>query len=240
MPLTGHTLQLLHIKAEDIQSSGRRYFGVLLPQRASRRVAGVLRWCLLPQLLFPHQPVKARHGHIHFTAHFQQRQRLRQLQRDAANGAQVFGHILPGKTIAAGRSHRQLPIMVFQRNRKSVDLLLHHIGGVRHFLPHPRVKGTQLIGRKHILQRAHLHLVRDLPEGVLRLAAHPFGRRIGRSVLRVLLLQVHQAVDQTIILIIFQLRRIQVVVQMHMMFNLLFQLPHFAANVLAHLHTSPI
>ena len=82
--------------------------------------------------------------------------------------------------------------------------------------------------------------MRDLPESIHGAAAHPLGGGIGGSVFRVLLLQVHQVVDQSVVLKILQLRCIQIVVQVHMMLDLFLKLLHLLPDLFAHLHTSPI
>ena len=149
---THRSLQLLDIKAEDIQPSGGGNLRVFLPQRAGSGIAGIFGWGLFPQLLLPNQPPKTVDRHIHLAAHLQKRQRLRQLQRDTADGADIFRHVLPHQTVAAGGTDRQLSVAVLQRNRKPVNLLLHHIGRLRHRFPNPLVKGAQLIQGKYILQ----------------------------------------------------------------------------------------
>ena len=149
---THRSLQLLDIKAEDIQPSGGGNLRVFLPQRTRGGIAGIFGRGLFPQLLLPDQPQKTVDRHIHLAAHLQKRQQLRQLQRDTADGTDIFRHVLPHQTVAAGGTDRQLSVAVLQRNRKPVDLLLHHIGRLRHRFPYPLVKGAQLIQGKYVLQ----------------------------------------------------------------------------------------
>ena len=115
--------------------------------------------------------------HIYLTAHFQKFGCILQLFGNAANGADIGGHILAHHAIAAGRGTNQLTVFVFQTAGKAIDLDLHHILRLYAGFPHAAVKIPQLIIRKCIQQAFHFYRMGHLGQLAAGRAAYLLGRR---------------------------------------------------------------
>lgn len=151
--------------------------------------------------------------HIYLTAHFQKFRCILQLFGNAADGADIGGHILTHHAIAAGRGTNQLTVFVFQTAGKAIDLDLHHILRLYAGFPHAAVKIPQLIIRKCIQQAFHFYRMGHLGQLAAGRAAYLLGRRRCRDQLRKLRFQFFQFPGQSIILKIFKLRGILVIVK---------------------------
>ena len=171
-------LCLLKIKDKNIQSTLCGHLWIFLPQRTCRCISRIFKGFFLPQLLLGNHLFKAGNRHIDLSAHLQKRNRAGQPQRYRANCADIFGHILPDKSISAGRAPNQHAVAVFQRNRKSVNLRLYHIHRVCNHFPNAGIEVQHLLLRKDVLQGTHLNGMLDLCKAVGRSAAHAMGRRI--------------------------------------------------------------
>ena len=210
---------LLHIEHKDGEPTLAGDLGVLLAQGTSRSVARVLeRGCAL-QLLLGTQLLECLVGHIHFTAHFQKFRRVFQLFGDAADGADVGGHVLAHHAVAAGGCPDQLTIFVFQAAGKTINFDLHHILRFYPGFPHAAVKVPQFVKRKGVQKAFHFDRVSHLGQFAAGRAADLLGGRRGRDQLRELRLQRFQFPGQGIVLKIFQLRRILIVIQPIVLFN---------------------
>jgi hypothetical protein len=71
----------------------------------------------------------------------------------------------------------------------------------------------------------------DLEEAFLRFAAYALGRTVGRDKVGVLDLKGFEAIDEPIVFCVADLREVEDVVEMLMMFNLMAERCEFAANL---------
>ena len=112
-------------------------------------------------------------------------------------------HVLAAEAIAAGGASDELPVLVDERDRRAVDLRLHHVGDrLIRVEPLADVVGpllNRLVGR-HLLERAHRRQVLDLLELVRGRPAHPPCRRVVGRELRLLLLERLQLVEEAVVL----------------------------------------
>ena len=151
--------------------------------------------------------------HIHLTTHFQKFRCILQLFGNAADGADIGGHILTHHAIAAGRGTNQFTVFIFQTAGKAIDLDFHHILRLYAGFPHAAVKIPQFIIRKCIQQAFHFYRMGHLGQLAAGRAAYLLGRRRCRDQLRKLCFQFFQFPGQSIILKIFKLRGILVIVK---------------------------
>ena len=93
----------LQVENENIQLATCRDPGIQLPERTGGGVARVGKQGLALALAHGIQAVKHLARHIDLAAHAK-RERFGQRQRDGGNGAQIFGHILADKAVAARRA----------------------------------------------------------------------------------------------------------------------------------------
>ncbi len=197
----GHFARRAPAVRPETQRTRRGHARLLLPQRARRGVARVgelphARWVehlalgfgLCPR--FFHQPRIERSKrlflHVDFAAHLEHRGRLAgQLLRDIRDMPHVGGDVLADLPVAARRRAHQHAVLIAQRARQAVDLVL---GGERDRLvlrpvqvaAHPRNElGDLLVGEgvveahhadfvHHFAQRRSGDLVPDLARGRIR------------------------------------------------------------------------
>ena len=162
--LEGSTLALLQVEHKDGQSAFCRDFGILLPQRTGRRIAGIFEGRFVLKLLLFFQFKECRVRHIDFAAHLQKVRRVGQFVRDVFDGHDVLGHILAHNAVAAGRAAHELAHAVFKADRKTIDFRLDDILRLDASLAHAGVKLPQLVKRECVLQTLHLDGVRYLAE----------------------------------------------------------------------------
>ena len=125
------------VEADRIGSERQRPAGgdarIELPQTAGRGVAGIDRRLLAAGAgLLDHAP-EALPGQVDLAAHLDPRRHLAtQAQRDVADGLEVFGDVLAGLAVAAGRATHQQTLLVEQRYRQAIELGLAGVGGLFH------------------------------------------------------------------------------------------------------------
>ena len=154
---------------------------VLLPQRAGGGVARVRRELLArPGKPFV-QHTEAGDRQIHLSPYLEQRRRVvsEHPERHGADRAEVDRHVLPLDAVAARRSAREDAVLVGEIDREPVDLRLEHVRDrLIRVEPAPDVLGPLLerLGGRHLLERAHLGHVGDLPEALRRRRPDALGR----------------------------------------------------------------
>ena len=104
---------LLHIENKDRKAPASGDFCILLAQRTGSRIARIFKGRCALQLLLCTQLLERAMRHIYLTAHFQKFRCILQLFGNAANGADIGGHVLAHHAIAAGRGTNQLTVFVF-------------------------------------------------------------------------------------------------------------------------------
>ena len=121
--------------------------GVLLAQRAGAGVprVGVQRQAQLLALRV--DPGELGLGHVHLAAGVE-RDGLGEARRHGRDRAQVRGHVLAGRAVAARRALDEPAALVAQRDREAVDLELGDVAQVRRPAPGPAA-GPARGGRGH-------------------------------------------------------------------------------------------
>ena len=200
---------VLDVKAEDRKPSLPRDLTVQLTQRAGRGIARIGERRLSVQLALCIQRIEHRAAQIHLTAHNQLCRCLRRKHlRDVLDRAQIVRDILADRAVAAGRTADEHAVFIFQRDRQSVDLVLHRIRRCRR----PLAELRKLPEREHILQTLQRPRVGDRRElGGCR-AADTVGRGFRIVVFRILPLQRLECAEHPVVFKVRNLRRILVVV----------------------------
>ena len=181
--------------------------------------------------------------HVHLAAHLQQRRHVIDPQRDRADRAQVVRDVLPHLAVAARRPALQHAVAVDEADRQPVDLRLDHEPEprrgdalAREVRAHPLDPRPQLLLGARVRQREHRLQVRDLLQLAHRLAADPLGGRVGRAQLRMLGLDRAQLVQQRVVDVVADLRIVEHVVAMGVVFELRAQLPRARRHLLGRRH----
>ena len=157
---------------------------------------------------------------VDLAAHFDQRRRVLDPQRDRADRPQVLGHVLADPAVAAGGAADQDAVLVGEGDRQAVDLRLGRVaelggGDVEplQVVADARLPGAQLLLVAGVAEREHLLGVLDLLEAVERRRADPLGRRVGRAQLGVLGLDRAQLVEQRVVVVVADLGFVEDVVE---------------------------
>ena len=178
------------------QRNGRHVAALYAPHRAGGEVArvGVGRLGGGVEVLEfgPRQKDLAAHGNL---------DRLRQLQRHAADRAYVGRDVVAHHAVAAGHGARQPALLVVvQDDGGAVDLLLHDVAqrppGRGVGLRHPRTHLRRGVG---LVEAQHRHRMGRLRQLRAEVGADPGARRVGPAQLRVVSLQPQQLVEQAIV-----------------------------------------
>ena len=163
--------------------------------------------------------------------------------RDGLDRAQVGGHVLTGRAVAARGALHEAATLVAQGDGQAVDLQLGDVAQLRGRLgrrgqleppAHAGVEGAQLVMAEGVGQAEHRGPVADLVEGRRRRAAHALGRRVGRGQLRVRRLEVLELAHQRVALGVADLRRVLLVVERVGTLDLLAQLGDAGGRVVVH------
>lgn len=160
--------------------------------------------------------------------------RVVDLERNAVEGLEVFGHILAHKAIAPGRTPGKDAVGILQRHREAIDLVLHHVPGRCDCFPHPAVKVPDLVQGEHILQGVHAHGVLHLGKGIVPRPADPERRAVGLDILGVLLFQVHEFMVDAVVFIIRYQRIIQNIILVIVFFNCFGEFYDLLENLITH------
>ena len=194
--------RLLNVEQKQVQLPRGRDTGILLPQRAGRRVAGIFGELASRLHLRLHQLLEGGVGHIDLAAHLQQGQIGGNGLGNRGDGREIRRHILAGHAVPPRRTADETPVGVFEGHRKTVDLRLHRIRNGSDGASHPLVKGIQLLDRKHVLQALHLDPMLDAREGVHRRAADMLRRGCGGNQRRVFPLHILDPGHQLIVFVV--------------------------------------
>ncbi len=158
--------------------------GVLLPERAGGSVARIGEQLLAARLLRGIQCGKVRFGHVNLAADFEDvgDRTASEALGNVANRPHIGGDILAHLAIAARRGAHQHALLVAQRERQSVDLVLgrerEHVAlGQRQIAPHACDELADVLIRKAVVEAHHPLLVPHLGErrGLDRCAHQPVG-----------------------------------------------------------------
>ena len=198
----------LQVEDENVELSLCRHARVQLAQRARRGVARVSKQRLSELLLLGVERFKAGAGHEDLAAHDETRGRTGQRHGDGADGLEVLRHVLTDKPVAPCCAADKFTVDILQRHGKSVDLGLDTVHGFRLVFAEPFVKFPQLVERKHVLQALERHSVAHLHKLLKRLAADASGRAVGLGEFRILRLELFQAAQLPVIVVVRHLRRI--------------------------------
>ena len=214
-------LHLLYIKDEDAQPPAAGDPGVLLPQRAGRRVARVFEGRRPLQFLFLAQLLKDVVGHIDFAPHFQISGQVVPFEGlgDAADGADIFGHVLAHHAVSAGGGPHQLAILIFQAAGQAVDFDLHHVLRLHPGIPDTPVEVPQFLVAEGVQQALHLHGVGHFGKPPAGGAPHMLGGGIRRHQLGVGGFQFPQLPGQGVVLEVLQLGGVLVVIKTVVVFD---------------------
>ena len=219
---------VLKVEHLNVQFSFRTNLGVQLPQRTRGGVPGIGHQRLAPQLPQSVEFLKYRPGHIDLPPNDQPGQPLRQRHGDGADGPEVLRHILPHPAVAPGGATDEHAVPVLQRHGQSVHLGLYGVGrGVAQLTVHPLAELRHLFIVEHILQALQRHRMGVGLEPLQDLVAHPLGGGIRGDLLRVGRLQLLQTAVEAVVLVVRDDRRVQHVVQIALLVQILPQLFHF-------------
>ena len=204
---------LLDIEYKDREAPAPGDLRVLLAQRTGSGVAGVFEGSGALQFLLGTEMPECLVGHIDLAAHLEKLGGILQLLRDFFDGPDIGSDILAHHAVASGGSTHQLPVLVLEAARKTVDLDLDHILRFNACIPHSAVKITQFIVGKCIQQALHLDRMGHFLEAAAGRSADVLGGRSGRDQLGVLRFQLLQLPGQGVVFEVLQLGGILIVIK---------------------------
>src|SRR6266849_3945934 len=193
--------------------------GVLLPQRACRRIAGIGEDGIAGGLLPLVEREKCLLGHVDFAAHLADLRHVAafELFRYVLKRADIGGDVFAHGPVAACRGGDEFASFITQRHRQSVDLRLgaeRYLVVVAEFQEAPDT-GDEIddVGlRKGIVERQHRHRVADFGEASGRLRTDFLRRRLAGDEFGKSGFDCIEALAQRVILGIRNLRRIFLIV----------------------------
>ena len=206
---------------------------ILLAQASGRRVARVReRWlaffcCLAIQLL------EACLRHIDLATHLDRRIQVHdvllactcQLQWHIAHGAHVHGHIFACRAIATRGRHDKRPVVVRERDRRTIDLeFTHHGNEAPKMALHAIHPGFELVSVERIIERIHANCMLNGRELGCHCPAHTLGRRRWIEELGIFLLERIEIAQQRVEGRVGDLGGVLHVVEIAVMFDLVAQL----------------
>ena len=149
------------------------------------------------------------------------------MQRQGTNRAHVGGDVLAGRPIAAGRGAHEDAVFVGHRDRKPIELRFGRIVDLvtrAQPLANSAIESAQIFVGERIVEREHRHAVPHLGEFVGRRDPHALGRRIGRDEFGMLGLERAQLTQQSIPFGVRDLRVVEDVVTIVVIFDVAPQL----------------
>ena len=200
----GPPLRQLQVEHPDVQIPFGADLGVQLPERSRRGVPGVGEEVLSPLLPLAVQAVEHALGHEHLPPDDEPGQLLRQHQRDRADGAEVLRHILPHPAIAPGGALEKHAVPVLQGHAQAVHLGLHAVDRFLQVFRHPSAELPHLLRGEHILKALQGNGVDHLLKALQSLSPHPLGGGVGGDLLRVRRLQLLQAAQHVVVVVVGQ------------------------------------
>ena len=136
----------LEVEDDNIQLACRRDLRVLLAHGARCRVAGIGQQRLLKQLALGIERRKHLVRHIDLAAHDELCGRAVELERQIAQRAEVFRHVLAGNAVAARGAADEHAVFILERHGQAVDLRLNRIiMRLRERIVHARAERAQLV-----------------------------------------------------------------------------------------------
>ncbi len=211
---------------EELVGPGRqqpigRHLRVLLAERAGAGVSGVgvEREAGLLALGVDPGELGLRHEDL---APRVERRRVFQALRNGLDRAQVGGHVLAGRPVAARRALDEPAPLVAKGDGEAVDLQLGDVAQVRGRLrrrrqaeaaPDARVERPQLVMAERVAERQHRPPVADLVERRADRAADALGRRVRGDQLRVGGLERDELAEELVVLGVAELRGVLLVVE---------------------------
>src|SRR5712691_10334036 len=181
---------------ERLQVAAPRDAGIDLADAAGGRVARIHIAGLALRLHLGVKALEGRDREIDLASHLedvgQARKRL-DAERDAANRADVGGHVLADGAVTARGRADQPAVLIREADREAVDLQLRAVVDVAaDGAAHAAVEGSDLVLVERVLEAEHRRAMANVRELLRRLAAHALRRRVGGDELRVLLFQAPQ------------------------------------------------
>ena len=203
---------------------------VLLAQRAGGGVARIDEEPLAQLGLALVHGLELLDGHVDLAADLEHvgigAARLGQLLRHVGDGADVRRHVLAGDAVAAGgRLHERAPL-VGQRHGHAVDLGLAREGErleveVGRLAAQPLAPGPQLVLAERVVEAHHRDAVAHLLEQARRRRAHGVRRRVGCRQRGIVRLELPQLDHEEVVFGVGDLGRIEHVVQLVVVDDLL-------------------
>ena len=136
----------LEVEDDNIQLACRRDLRVLLAHGARCRVAGIGQQRLLEQLTLGVERREYFMRHIDLAAHDELCGRAVELERQIAQGTEVFRHVLAGDAVAARGTADEHAVFILERHGQAVDLRLDRIiMRLRERPIHARAERAQLV-----------------------------------------------------------------------------------------------
>ena len=154
---------------------------------------------------------------IHLPAHFHQPRQIPaspEPERNAADGSEVGGDVVPRGAVPAGGPPGEHPVLVGHHHRQPVDLQLADEAdraGPDHPFD-PLAPGLQLLEGERVVQRQHRGPVRHGGEQLGRGPTHPLRRAVRRDQLGELALQLLELPDHPVVVVVGHLGIVQDVV----------------------------
>ncbi len=141
-------------------------------------------------------------GHIDLAPDDEPGQLLRQDHGDGLDGPQILRHVLPHPAVAPGGPLDKHPVPILQGHAQAVHLGLHAVLDRLQGLLHAPGELLHLLGGEHVLEALQGHRVLHLPEALQGRAPHPLGGGVGGDLLRVGRLQLLQAAEEAVVLVV--------------------------------------
>jgi len=207
---------------------------VLLSDGARRSVAGIDVGLLAGGFHRLIERGERRQPHVGLAAHLDNRwRRVGQGVWNVRNRAHRVCDVLPRRAVAARGRPNELTVLVANRQREPIELELAREGGDRRVVAEATFEAfgpaAKLIEIEGVVERHHRHLVHDRGKRTRNGTADLLSRRVGDGKLGVLLLEGPELVDHAVEVGVGQLRRVELVVEPHVVGDLLTQLgdPNF-------------
>ncbi len=219
-----------------------RLAGVLLAERAGRRVPGVHEHGLAEREALVVHPLERVAGHVDLAPHLEERRRgAREPQRELADRPQIGGDVLADLAVAPGRAAGEDAVLVAQGDRQAVDLRLRHegdLGGVGAHVRDPPQEavppGEELVPAPGVGEGQHRPAVTHGGEVGDRRPAHPPGRRLVGDELGMRRLQRLQLPEEPVVGGVVDERLVERVVGVVEALDLRAQLVDAAGRVVGH------
>ncbi len=198
VPRVGH--ELIDKRAHVALRHQRR---IQIPHRAGRGVAGVGEERLARVVELAIDALERRARQVHLAADLDApRGAAAQRQRNRANRADIGGHVLAARAVAAGGAAAQRSVLVSERDAQAVDLELGHVrdGILATFgaLSDALVERAQFLVVVGVVEAEHRHEVLDRVEAFDGTSGNALRRRIDGDEIGVVGLELLELVQQRV------------------------------------------